>query len=332
MMAMEQALTREQFCFLNCIYNVSMGRTATFADVYQNTVMEKTYLLRELVALGYIEPRFERITQAGLDALEPYRVQRAVILAAGASERCIPLSLEQPKGLFEVKGERLIERQIQQLNEAGICDITIVLGYKKEKFYYLRDKYNVTLIENDKFLTLSNIHSLYLARDYLADAYICSCDDYFVENPFHRYEYCSFYAGVHVDKPTEEMYVYVDEDHRIVKMADKLQKGLVVLGHSFWQAEFAAAFIAMAEEGLRSGQYANAFWEWMVKDTLDAFRRFITRPMPHGRLSSWIILTICAASTANMSKTVTARSSKISFPSFTAGSRTSWTFATSARA
>ena len=66
------------------------------------------------------------------------KVRNAVILAAGAATRFVPLSLEQPKGLYEVNGRRLIDRQIEQLLEAGITDITLVLGYKKEMFYYLK--------------------------------------------------------------------------------------------------------------------------------------------------------------------------------------------------
>ena len=56
--------------------------------------------------------------------------RNAIIIAAGTSSRFVPLSFEKPKGLIEVKGEVLIERQLRQLNEAGIDDITIVVGYK----------------------------------------------------------------------------------------------------------------------------------------------------------------------------------------------------------
>ena len=57
------------------------------------------------------------ITTKGIDALSPYKVNNAVILAAGPSSRFVPLSLEMPKGLFKVKDEVLIERQIKQLQE-----------------------------------------------------------------------------------------------------------------------------------------------------------------------------------------------------------------------
>ena len=45
-----------------------------------------------------------------------------------------------PKGLLNVKGDILIEREIRQLQEAGINDITIVVGYMKEKIFLSRRK------------------------------------------------------------------------------------------------------------------------------------------------------------------------------------------------
>ena len=63
--------------------------------------------------------------------------KNAIILAAGKSSRFAPFTYEKPKGLFCVKGQILIERQIEQLIEAGIDEIYIVVGYMKEKFFYL---------------------------------------------------------------------------------------------------------------------------------------------------------------------------------------------------
>ena len=77
------------------------------------------------------------VTEAGLKALEPYRVENAIIMAAGMSSRFAPISYERPKGVLTVRGEVLIERQIRQLKEAGINDITVVVGYCKEQFFYL---------------------------------------------------------------------------------------------------------------------------------------------------------------------------------------------------
>ena len=70
------------------------------------------------VCKGWAEGR--TVTAAGLEALKPYKVRNAVIMAAGFSSRFAPLSYECPKGLVKIKGEVLVERQIRQLQEAGI--------------------------------------------------------------------------------------------------------------------------------------------------------------------------------------------------------------------
>ena len=67
--------------------------------------------------------------------------KNAVILAAGKSSNFAPFTYEKPKGIFCVKGEILIERQIKQLLEAGVEEIHVVVGYMKEKFFYLEEKY-----------------------------------------------------------------------------------------------------------------------------------------------------------------------------------------------
>ena len=60
----------------------------------------------------YIDDNYH-VTLTGLKEIECYKVQNAIILAAGMSTRFIPFSYEKPKGLTVVKGEVLIERQIK---------------------------------------------------------------------------------------------------------------------------------------------------------------------------------------------------------------------------
>ena len=96
----------------------------------------------------------------------------AIIMAAGTSSRFAPLSYEKPKGLLKVKGEILIERQIHQLQEAGITDITVVVGYMAELFEYLKDKYGVILIKTEDYKERNNHASVYAAKDFLKK-YVC---------------------------------------------------------------------------------------------------------------------------------------------------------------
>lgn len=261
-------MTKGEFYVLNSLYNGSVGRAGCRTDIENRRALSDQKIYDQLVQKGMISKNLSRLTKMGKDALEPYRVNNAVILAAGASSRFIPLSLEQPKGLYEVKGEKLIERQIQQLKDAGINNITMILGYKKEMFFYLGDKYGVKFIINDAFNIKNNIESLYLARNELKNTYVCVSDSYFVENPFNQYEYQTFNAGVIVDKETDEMYVDISADERIINMEKNRKYGRVLLGHAFWKKEFSTAFIELAECDRKIGKYATSFWEGIVKDNL----------------------------------------------------------------
>jgi len=94
----------------------------------------------------YARHRAGVLDAAGYTQLAPYKVDNAIIMAAGISSRCNPLSNTLPKGLFKVKGELLLEREIEQIKAAGIAEIVLVVGYLKEKFYYLADKYGIITI------------------------------------------------------------------------------------------------------------------------------------------------------------------------------------------
>ena len=99
-------------------------------------------------------------------------MKNAIILAAGKSNRFAPFTYEKPKGLFCVRGEILIERQIEQLIESGISEIIVVIGYMKEKFFYLEKKYpQVKLIINNTYGKYGNIYSLYVAKKYIKNSY-----------------------------------------------------------------------------------------------------------------------------------------------------------------
>ena len=208
------------------------------------------------------------ITDYGKKALLPYKVNNAVILAAGPSSRFVPLSLELPKGLFKVKDEVLIERQIKQLQKAGIQNITIVLGYKKELFFYLKDKYDVNFVINDEFNKKNNIESLYRARKSINSTYICSCDDYFTINPFDEYEYQTFYASIYCPTYKKESYVTTNKKLQIIEMNNGQEKGDILLGHSYWNNDFSSKFIQLIEKVRISGEYDGNFWERLLSNNL----------------------------------------------------------------
>ena len=101
-----------------------------------------------------------RITSAGLDALEPFRVKRIIFIAAGFGTRLVPITLNTPKPLVRVHGERIIDSMLDAANHAGIQEIYIVRGYLSEQFDQLLYKYpNIKFIENPAYNEANNISS-----------------------------------------------------------------------------------------------------------------------------------------------------------------------------
>mgnify|MGYP002626238026 CR=1 FL=1 len=164
---------------------------------------------------GYVKNG--KITVLGQEALEPYRVKNAIIMAAGYSARCMPLSNIVPKGLFRVKGEILIEREIRQLMEAGINDILIITGFMQEKFAYLNEKYGVKLICNEMYKKYNNLSSLYAAKDYIDRSYILCCDNYYETNVFLPYVYQSYYYCLYPENYCDEFCVTEVDENGIIK-------------------------------------------------------------------------------------------------------------------
>ena len=88
-------------------------------------------------------------------------MMKVIILAAGRGTRLGHHTKEIPKGLVDVNGKSIIERQIELFEKNGITDIVIVRGYKKKKFCWD----NVTFIDNEDFANNNQLASLVLAQN-----------------------------------------------------------------------------------------------------------------------------------------------------------------------
>ena len=181
-----------------------------------NTLIKEA-MQKRLIAQGKSVAGTYELTGAGDDFLEQFKVDGALIIAAGFGSRFVPLTFETPKGLLEVFGERMIERQIRQLHEVGITDITIAVGYLKEKFEYLIDKYQVKLLYNPEYASKNTLTTIYRARKVLAgkNMYILSSDNWLRDNMFHAYECGAWYASSYMEGDTSEWCLSFNKKGRI---------------------------------------------------------------------------------------------------------------------
>ena len=156
--------------------------------------------IEELVAREMVRATAETlsITEKGRTALEPYRVRRAIILAAGFGSRMMPATADRPKPMVRVNGVRIIDTLLDSLTAVGIREITIIGGYQFEKLKELQEKYPyVKLIENKEYAVTNNISSALLSFDALHDGcYFCEADLY-ITNPriITKYQYASNILG-----------------------------------------------------------------------------------------------------------------------------------------
>lgn len=208
------------------------------------------------------------------------RAENAVIMAAGTSSRFAPLSYEKPKGLITVKGEVLIERQIRQLKEAGIDDIYIVTGYKAEAFHYLASEFGVKFRHNPDYETRNNNASIRAAEDILSNTYVCSADNYFSENPFTQEAGCAYYSAVYSDGPTKEWCLETDRGGWITSVRIGGGNSWYMLGHTFWDSSFSAAFIQILDSIYDRPETADKLWETIYMEHLDDLHMKIRKYPP----------------------------------------------------
>ena len=240
-------------------------------------------LIKEALSLDYIARSENKLilTAFGLDCLSAFKVDRAVIMAAGFGSRFVPLTFETPKGLLEVFGERMIERQIKQLHEVGIYDIVIVVGYLKEHFDYLIDKYNVKLVYNPDYSAKNNISTLHYAAEYItgSNVYILSSDNWMRTNMYHRYEPYSWYSSIYMEGDTNEWVLKFNKRHEITDITVGGRDAYVMYGPVYFSKDFSHVFMPILEKAFAAPGSDDWYWENVLMNEIK--NKNMTLPAMH---------------------------------------------------
>lgn len=213
--------------------------------------------VKELISEGYLDEEI-RPTEKALNEAKEKAPKNAIILAAGFGMRMVPINTETPKGLLEIKGERLIECTIRQLHEVGITEIYVVVGFMKEQYEYLIDEYGVDLIVAPDYASKNNLHSLKTAADHLSNSYIIPCDIWCEKNPYSRNELYSWYMVS--DLVDDDSTVRVNRKQELVVQKEQAG-GNAMIGICYLLEAEAEIVRERLEELGRDSRYDGAFWE-----------------------------------------------------------------------
>ncbi len=229
-------LTKKQFDILTTIE--SLGGFETQRQLAEKTEMSLGIVNKTLSALaaeGYIADR--KIIAKGLEALEPYRVKRAIFIAAGFGSRMVPITLNTPKPLVRVKGQRIIDSLLDAVVAVGIEEIYLVRGYLAEQFDQLLYKYpNIKFIENPAYNEANNISSLMCVRSLLQNAYVFEGDMLLSNKALvTKYQYSSNYLGVPVSVTDD--WCFETKNNQITKVSVGGTNCHQMIGISYWTAE-----------------------------------------------------------------------------------------------
>lgn len=146
---------------------------------------------------------------------------KVIILAAGRGSRLNKYTENLPKGMLNVLGKSIIERQIEVYKSCGISDISIVRGYCGEKINYSEINY----YENKLFAETNMVESLFCAIDKLeGDVIISYADILFEKQVVEAVVKDSSDIGVLVDRTWKEYWQFrygkIDFDTESLKIGD----------------------------------------------------------------------------------------------------------------
>lgn len=264
-------MNMNQFAVLRMLIKTKQNRTLIISN--QRELAEKLNWSLGLVNKVVTSLRYDGfldedlvLTKKAKIFLENSRPKNVIILAAGYGLRMVPINQNKPKALLTVDEKPLIERQIEQLHQVGITDITIVVGFMKEAFDYLTDKYNVKLVYNKDYAVKNNIHSLACVINKISDTYIVPCDLYCLTNPFDKYEHYSWYM---VNELIDENSPVRVTRTGLLDYSKNQKSGNTMTGIAYINADDALILKDRIKELCADKENDNEFWETALFEKTD---------------------------------------------------------------
>ena len=262
-------ISREQFNLLRAVFEAPQEYKKNTLSVEGVETEKLAEAIGECRANAWVDN--DGLTEKGKEALEPYKVKRAIIMAAGFGSRLAPITINTPKPLVRVHGKRIIDTLLDAIKDAGIEEVVIVRGYLAEQFDQLLYKYpNIRFVDNNMYDQANNISSAVCVKDLLENAYVMEAD-LLISNPkrIRKYHYTSNFLGVPVSN--SEDWCFVVKNKEIASQVsngndcvDKLLQDEELyqeIGISYWDAEAGKKLATHLKEVFDRPEGKTRYWD-----------------------------------------------------------------------
>ena len=155
---------------------------------------------------------------------------KALILAAGLGSRLAPITDNVPKSMVPVNGKPILVKQIENLLNNGVKDITIITGYKSEVIEELiRNNYpSINIIKSEDYINTNNMYSAYLAKNklYGEEFLMMNADVYYDDTIIAELLKKEYVNAIVTDIGTynEESMKVIEENGRLVSISKQIDK------------------------------------------------------------------------------------------------------------
>ena len=201
------------------------------------------------------------LTKKGAQALEPYKVKRAVIMAASFDANLIPITVNTPKAMMKVNGKRIIERTFEILQKAEIEEIFVITGYSHDVFDIIKPKYpNATFIPIERYSEASTVAAVMPIKEFIKNAYVID-GGVIINNPdiIRKYEYGTSYMGRFVETTKNWCYDVERDIVRGIRIGG--DKAFEITGISYWSEEDGRNLSACLTKANNMADGRKADWE-----------------------------------------------------------------------
>lgn len=249
-------ISKKCFNILTCINNISSHNILNSLDLSEGAVKQA---VNYLIANGMVKDN--HITEKGVNYLESHKVKKAVFLAAGFGSRMVPITINTPKPLVRVNGQRIIDGLIDACLKADIKAIYIVRGYLGEQFDQLLYKYPmIKFIDNPLYDKANNISSALCSKDLFSNAYVLEAD-LLISNPdiIKKYHYQSEFLAIKKDKTDD--WCFETADGIIIKEKVGGENCHQMVGISYWSNEDGKKLADDIQSAFELPNGKNYYWE-----------------------------------------------------------------------